>query len=141
MELDERVLDRLLGPLERAVMVVVWAKGQVTVRDVHDSLSRNRKIAYTTVLTVMSRLAQKKVLEREAQGTQHLYHARLSLSQFVDEASRVEVERLLADYGDLAITHFLHAASAVHPDLLDRLRRVAERARPEDTKKGPRRGQ
>jgi predicted transcriptional regulator len=132
--MEKKILARLLGPLERAVMEVVWSKGEATVRDVHDALSRKRKIAYTTVLTVMSRLAQKAVLEREAYGAQHVYRARMTAEGFVDQASRREVERLLADYGDLAITHFLQAASAVHPDLMTRLRRLARRSRPKADK-------
>lgn len=126
----EEILDRLLGPLERAVMEVVWTRGQVTGRDVHDALRRDRKIAYTTVLTVMSRLTQKALLERETRTTQHVYRASLSAQEFVEEATRREVERLLTQYGDLAITHFLQAASAIDPDLKERLRRLAAGAAP-----------
>lgn len=126
--MDKKPLERLLGPLERAIMELVWSAGQVTVRDVHDALAQRRKIAYTTVLTVMSRLAKKELLERTAYGLQHVYRARLSAEEFVDQASRREVEHLLSEYGDLAITHFLQAASAVQPDLMERLRRLASRS-------------
>lgn len=134
--LNERVPDRLLGPLERAVMEVVWATGQVTVREVHEALARDKKIAYTTVLTVMSRLAKKTILERAPQGTHHVYQARMTAEEFVEWSSRREVDRILAEFGDLAVTHFLQAASAVEPDLLDRLRRLAARSRRKTARRG-----
>lgn len=53
-----------LGPLEAEVMRLVWEKGEVQVEEVHQALLWDRKIAYTTVMTVMSRLSTKGVLTR-----------------------------------------------------------------------------
>ncbi|MGH2544316.1 MAG: BlaI/MecI/CopY family transcriptional regulator, partial [Ardenticatenaceae bacterium] len=54
-------LEKLLGELELAVMEVVWEQAPVTVRDVLTQLNQGeRDLAYTTVLTVMRRLAEKE---------------------------------------------------------------------------------
>lgn len=67
---------RGLGELERAIMEVVWAAdGPVTGRAVVDELARERPVAYTTVLTVMDRLAGKGMLIRQRRGRVHLYRA------------------------------------------------------------------
>ena len=50
-------VEKLLGELEAAIMDILWARGQATVREVLDELSSTRSLAYTTVLTIMSRLA------------------------------------------------------------------------------------
>ena len=51
-----------LGDLERAVMDTLWATSTPqTVRQVHESLSENRSLAYTTVMTVLQRLAKKNL--------------------------------------------------------------------------------
>ena len=57
-----------LGDLEREVMTRLWDAGEpLTVRQVHESLSRDRDLAYTTVMTVLDRLAKKKlVLQQKA---------------------------------------------------------------------------
>lgn len=58
------------GDLEATIMDVVWRSDQpsMTVRDVLDELRRERKIAYTTVMTVMDNLHRKGWLQRERDG-------------------------------------------------------------------------
>src|SRR5699024_6724098 len=58
-----------LGELERNVMDTLWsASGPLTVRQVHDHLSLERKLAYTTVMTVLDRLAHKALVKRTRSG-------------------------------------------------------------------------
>ncbi len=74
-----------MGDLERAVMERLWATEQPpigdpgrewhTVREVHGFLSAQRDVAYTTVLTVMDRLAKKGLVDRRRQGKAHGYRA------------------------------------------------------------------
>ncbi len=64
----------VLGELEHAVMRTVWNQGRpVTVKEVHESLSGERDVAYTTVLTVLDRLAKKHVCRRELIGRAWAY--------------------------------------------------------------------
>lgn len=54
-----------LGELELAIMNFIWGRNaQVTVPGVHAHLSRKRTLAYTTTMTVMTRLYEKGLLER-----------------------------------------------------------------------------
>jgi predicted transcriptional regulator len=62
-----------LGPLEADIMQVIWKIQKATVQDVYDELSRDRTIAYNTVMTVMTRLAQKGVLKRQKDGRAYVY--------------------------------------------------------------------
>jgi predicted transcriptional regulator len=65
-----------LGDLEREVMVRLWAAtGPLTVRQVHERLSPDRDLAYTTVMTVLDRLAKKGVVTREKADRAYLYAA------------------------------------------------------------------
>jgi predicted transcriptional regulator len=63
----------MLTDLEMKLMNKIWAaKGEVTVSDVHYDMLSERRIAYTTVKTVMDRLVNKKILaRRDKQGTYH----------------------------------------------------------------------
>jgi predicted transcriptional regulator len=63
----------MLTDLEMKLMNRIWsAKGEVTVSDVHYQMLSERRIAYTTVKTVMDRLVHKKILSRrDKQGTYH----------------------------------------------------------------------
>jgi len=72
---DEKA-PRPLGDLERLVMEQLWAAdGALTVREVHDRLAATRELAYTTVMTVLDRLAKKRLTERERDGKAWRYKA------------------------------------------------------------------
>ncbi|MBD3932192.1 BlaI/MecI/CopY family transcriptional regulator [Streptomyces chumphonensis] len=67
-------MPRRLGELEDAVMTRVWQWNRpVTVREVLEDLRGERRIAYTTVMTVMDNLHQKGWLRREQQGRAYRY--------------------------------------------------------------------
>ena len=75
MTADEKA-PRPLGDLERLVMEQLWAAdGALTVREVHERLAATRELAYTTVMTVLDRLAKKKLTERERDGKAWRYKA------------------------------------------------------------------
>ena len=75
MTADEKA-PRPLGDLERLVMEQLWAAdGALTVREVHERLAATRELAYTTVMTVLDRLAKKKLTDRERDGKAWRYKA------------------------------------------------------------------
>ena len=63
-----------LGDLEREVMTQLWDAGEpLTVRQVHERVSRERDLAYTTVMTVLDRLAKKGVVTQEKADRAYRY--------------------------------------------------------------------
>lgn len=63
-----------LGELERAVMEHLWSSSDPqTVRQVHEALARQRELAYTTVMTVLQRLAKKKLVTQQRNDRAHRY--------------------------------------------------------------------
>ncbi|MBB3604032.1 putative transcriptional regulator [Mycolicibacterium sp. BK556] len=63
-----------LGELERAVMDHLWAAGEpLTVRQVHEALCTERDLAYTTVMTVLQRLARKNLVSQIRDDRAHQY--------------------------------------------------------------------
>lgn len=64
-----------LGGTEMEVLREVWSLGRATARDVHDRISARRKVAYTTVMTVIKNLADKGYLSYEQDGTAYVYRA------------------------------------------------------------------
>jgi predicted transcriptional regulator len=112
-----------LGSLESEIMEVLWgARRPLTVREALDALNDNRTppLAYTTVLTVMSRLAEKGALTRTTRGRGHAYEPAAA-----DEAA-LAVQGVLRTYGDAAVSHFLDQA-ATDPALRERLQALLEK--------------
>jgi len=62
-------------------MNVLWRLNEATVRDVQGALATTRPRAYTTIMTILDRLAQKGVVERKKAGRAWLYTANLSAEQ------------------------------------------------------------
>jgi len=115
----------LLGDLERAVMEVVWEREEASVRDVHTALQSERQLAYNTVMTVMSRLTAKGVLERERRGRAYVYRAVQSgKAGFVERQARQGVRALIERFGSVAIAAFAEAVDEDAEHDLDRLREL-----------------
>jgi len=113
-------VSRVLGPLEAEVMQVMWASGgRMSVRAVLDRLNdgRDQALAYTTVMTVMARLAEKDILRRERDGRGYVYEA------IVADAAAIAVRSVVRDFGEAAIAQFVNEARA-DPKLRRRLERL-----------------
>lgn len=98
---------KVLGDLEKAVMNAVWDGGSVTVRDVHERLEQSHGVAYTTVMTVMTRLADKQLLQRERQGSGYMYQAAQSRDGFFAGLCDRLVQDIRRDFGPSAAQAFL----------------------------------
>src|SRR5438067_955522 len=83
-----------LGPLEAKVMEIAWQQGQVSVREMLETLSHEQELAYTTVMTVMARLATKGLLKRTLKGKTYLYEPAGTAQQFLEETARQRVHGL-----------------------------------------------
>src|SRR6201988_3273923 len=73
------VLD--LAPLELDCMNTLWPMGEATVREIRDRLAERRPRAYTTIMTIMDRLARKGVVERRKIGRAYTYRANLTADE------------------------------------------------------------
>jgi len=62
-----------LGPLEAAVMRIVWDRRRVTVREVYEELRRRRRTAYTTVMTTLTNLTRKGLVTRDESAVAYTY--------------------------------------------------------------------
>ena len=85
---------RLLPPLELEAMKALWQLGEATVREVNRELNRRRPLAYTTVMTLLDRLARKGAAGRRKHGRAHIYHPLITR----ETALELAVDRLTWDF-------------------------------------------
>lgn len=128
-KLDQRGLARVFGELEARIMEAIWELGEPTVQDVCDRLGENYH--YKTVMTVMNRLVDKRVLTRHRLSRAYRYAPRESREDFLRRVSRNVVEGLIQDFGEVAIAQFLDAVDAIEPAQLVELERMIQ-ARKDD---------
>lgn len=124
-------LEKLLGDLEREIMETIWARNGGSVRDVLTALNGRRpaehQLAYTTVMTVMARLAEKRLLGRRLVGKAHEYDVAETREAFLARSSQDIARQMIVDFGDAAVASFLTVLQDVAPDRLSKLRRQAQR--------------
>ena len=125
-------LDTLLGPLEQEVMEVMWRLDDATVRDVHDELVQMRSIAYTTVMTTMTRLATKGLLKRDTSGLAHRYRPAVSRDRYAQSAVGDMLSWILDRYPEPAAAYLAEAVDEVDGVSLDALREAVERRRQQE---------
>ena len=100
-------IGKVLGDLENNVMEIVWQSHEPTsVSDVVKILKKKRQIAYTTVMTIMTRLTEKGLLKRTALGKAYVYKPAYSKDTFLTSVSRQIIQNLVNNFGDRAIAHF-----------------------------------
>jgi predicted transcriptional regulator len=117
----------VLHALESEVMEELWARSEATVCEVQEALNaRAEKVrAYTTVLTVMTRLDGKGLLVRRRAGRLDVYSPAMSREAYLQARAEAEVEALVEGFGDLALAHFARHISGLDPERLRKLRGLA----------------
>lgn len=108
-----------LGDLERAVMDVLWdgaiPPAGVTVRDVAEAL-QDRDLAYTTVMTVLDRLAGKGMVEREREGRAWRYRPSASREAYVAQLMLDALD--LSPSRDAALVRFARSVTGTEAEVL-----------------------
>jgi predicted transcriptional regulator len=126
----------LLGPLEIQVMEVLWAAGEMSVRDVVEKL--DRKLAYTTVMTTLDRLFKKGMLDRQKSERAFLYTTRLSHRDWERRRAGDLVAGLLAGSPpsrELLLSSLVEAVGQHDVMLLEQLEEKIRRKRKELSKR------
>ena len=111
-----------LGELERAVMDHLWASTEPqTVRQVHEALRTRRALAYTTVMTVLQRLARKNFVVQIRDDRAHQYAPTHGQDELV-AGLMVDALRQAANSGDreAALMHFVERVETEDADALRR---------------------
>ena len=106
-------------------MKVVWERDSVTVRDVYEALLERRKVAYTTVMTMMKILEQKKYLKKDQSDRAYVYRPAQPKGQVIGAMVREFVNRVFNGSAEPLLAHLVkeHNLSAKELEEIARLRR------------------
>src|SRR2546422_4313500 len=85
-----------IPPLELEAMKALWQLREATVRDVAVEMGRRRRLAYTTVMTLLDRLARRGAAGRRKQGRAHVYHPLITR----EAALELALDRLTHEFFD-----------------------------------------
>jgi BlaI family transcriptional regulator, penicillinase repressor len=113
---------------ELEIMKIVWERDRATVRDVYESLLERRKIAYTTVMTMMNILEQKKYLRKSAEDRAYIYRPTKPKKQVIRGMVREFVDRVFNGSAEPLLVHLIEDRKLTDKDL-DELARMIGKGR------------
>src|SRR5579871_3618399 len=99
--------SRTLTDQELEIMKIVWERPAVTVRDVYEALLEHRKVAYTTVMTMMGILEQKGYLKRKQVDRAFVYRPAQPKKRVVGAMVRDFVDRVFNGSAEPLLVHLI----------------------------------
>jgi predicted transcriptional regulator len=110
-----------LGSLESQLMERIWARGEISVRDLHAELAS--RLAYTTIMTTLDRLFKKGLLDRRKMGKAFYYKAKLSESTYHERLTQHLFGMVLHESNNtnVVLSGFVDAVSGRDEQMLDKL--------------------
>jgi predicted transcriptional regulator len=110
---------------ELEIMKIVWERESVTVRDVYETLLAQRKVAYTTVMTMMKILEQKKYLKKNQADRAYVYRPAQPKGQVIGAMVREFVNRVFNGSAQPLLVHLVeeHKLTREELDEIAKLRR------------------
>jgi predicted transcriptional regulator len=112
---------------ELEIMKIVWERDKTTVRDVYEKLLERRKVAYTTVMTMMKILETKKYLKKTLTDRAYVYRPAQPQGQVIGDMVREFVNRVFNGSAEPLLVHLVdqHGLSSQELEEIARLRRKA----------------
>ena len=106
-------------------MKVVWDLDSATVRDVYEALLKHRKVAYTTVMTMMNILEEKGYLKKKQADRAYLYRPAQPKRQVIGAMVKEFVNRVFNGSAEPLLVHLVeeHGLSEKELEEIARLRR------------------
>ncbi len=117
-----------LTPPELEIMRIVWERPEATVRDVYEALRRRRKVAYTTVMTVMGVLEAKGYLAHRREERTNVYRAIKPEAAVERSMVREFLDRVFKGASRPLLVHLIED-KRLAPEELEQLAREVKAAR------------
>lgn len=119
--------QKSLSPLEQEVMNVVWELKECSIRDVVDKLNREKNLAYTTVATLLQRLFEKGLVNRNSQGATLSYTPKVTKEIYGKKMAKSFIQTFMSSFGEAAIVSFAESIDKLPKDKKDYLLRLLEK--------------
>jgi BlaI family penicillinase repressor len=113
---------------ELELLRVLWENGPATVRDLHDAISKQRAVGYTSVLKILQIMTEKGLVEREESAKAHIYRAAASQEDTQNQLLRDLSERLFSGSAAQLAMHAL-AMQPASAEELEEIRNLIEQKR------------
>jgi len=118
-----------LTELQTAILRLLWDHGELTVDQIWEQLYPERKLAQTTIATIVARLQRRRILARRTKDRQFVYRALVTEADVQHSMVRELTERLFAGDVTALVSHLLSDRDMTPGDLA-RVRKMIQGNRP-----------
>ena len=112
---------------ELEIMKVIWQRETTTVRQVYETLLERRRIAYTTVMTMMNILEQKGYLKKRQEDRAYIYRPTRPQKQVIRSMVREFVDRVFNGSAEPLLVHLVEDQHLTESDLEEIRRGIRSR--------------
>jgi BlaI family transcriptional regulator, penicillinase repressor len=112
-----------LTDLQLAIVRILWERGECTVLEVQEALAPERRLAQTTVATILTRLEKRKIVRHQSRGRLFVYRAMVTEPQ-VRRSMVSDLTALLFDGSPAALISHLIAEKDIKASDLDEMKRL-----------------
>ena len=123
-------------PAELEVLQLLWEQGPLTVREVMDLLNQSRTRAYTSVMSLLNVMTDKKLLERREAGRAFTYHPRVKREAALGQIVSDVLGRAFDGSASALVLQVLEA-SQPNPEELDLIRQAIREYEQQESEEGP----
>ncbi|OFW64019.1 MAG: hypothetical protein A2Z35_03160 [Actinobacteria bacterium RBG_19FT_COMBO_36_27] len=117
-----------ISNLEAEIMKIIWEKGKVTVREVHENMLRKEIeskeqgfIPYTTVMSTMTTLAEKRLLRQDKTAKTYIYSAAVDKKELSKSIIKSVSEKLLEESTTGMVSKFLSDSKNISKEGIEKL--------------------
>lgn len=119
-------IQQVLGELESDVMESLWSKNHgLTGREIYEGIKQKKKIAYTTILTVIDRLVNKGLIHKtKSPDRTYQYFPAITKDKFKEEVSMAVMRGLLEFAEKGTVAAFINTLESSNPEILEELEKL-----------------
>lgn len=107
--------QQTMSKLEQEIMNIVWNLGKCTVRDVLVKL-KSKKLAYTTISTVLTRLYEKGMLKKLGKDFAIIYKPKLQKKEYAKKLTSLFMKTFFTNFGGVAASSFAESIEELPKD-------------------------
>ncbi len=116
------------GELEEKVMDILWNKGNATVKEINEELSKKgEKYAYTTIMTILDRLYKKGILDRKKEGKGYRYTPKLSREEFEEMVTEKVISEIVKANPSTAVAAFGGVIEELSEEEIKKLKEIIDK--------------
>jgi len=115
-----------LTAVEYELMLIIWGLGQASVRQVLEHLPKNRRLAYTSVATILRILETKKVLRSVTSGRSHIFVPKVSKEAFIKDTTSTFISDLFSG-NSLAFVAYLLKDEKITQNEIEEIKKLIQK--------------